>query len=127
MPKNELRPVVFYDGGCPLCRREIAHYQGLDRAGAVDWVDLLNAPERLRQAGISTAEAMARLHVLDTNGALVTGVMGFVTLWRRLPYYRHLASLVTGLRLVGPLDWAYRRFAARRFKHRCADGFCANG
>jgi hypothetical protein len=35
--------------------------------------------------------------------------------------------LVTGLRLVGPLDWAYRRFAARRFKHRCADGFCANG
>ena len=26
------RPMVFYDGGCPLCRREIAHYRRIDSA-----------------------------------------------------------------------------------------------
>jgi predicted DCC family thiol-disulfide oxidoreductase YuxK len=30
------RPVVFYVGGCPLCRREISHYRRLDRRGAVE-------------------------------------------------------------------------------------------
>lgn len=33
-------PVVFFDGGCPLCVREISHYKRLDRDGAVSWVDL---------------------------------------------------------------------------------------
>jgi len=38
------RPILFYDGQCPLCRKEIAHYQRLDRQQRVDWQDLF-APE----------------------------------------------------------------------------------
>ena len=122
--QNANNPTVFYDGGCPLCRREIARYWELDRDGAVDWVDLLGAPERLDAAGISTAQAMARLHVIDGDGRILTGVPGLVALWRRLPYYRYLAGLVTGLRLATPLDWAYGRFAAWRYRRRCAEGAC---
>ena len=121
------RPVIFYDGGCPLCRREIAHYQRLDRAGAIEWVDLWSAPERLRRAGLDTRQAMARLHVIDSDGRLLTGVPGFVAIWRWLPYYRHLARVVTGLHLLRPLDWAYSRFADWRFRSRCQSGVCAGG
>jgi predicted DCC family thiol-disulfide oxidoreductase YuxK len=127
MIKTPPRPVLFYDGGCPLCRREIAHYRRLDRDGALEWVDLLAAPERLRQVGLDTRQAMARLHVIDVDGRLISGVAGFVAIWRRLPYYRHLARVVTGLGLLRPLDWAYSHFAARRFRSRCKAGVCGVG
>jgi predicted DCC family thiol-disulfide oxidoreductase YuxK len=124
MIETSARPVLFYDGGCPLCRREIAHYRRLDRDGAVEWVDLLDDPQRLRQAGLDTRQAMARLHVIDVDGRLISGVRGFVAIWRRLPYYRHLARVVTGLGLLHPLDGAYGRFAAWRFRRRCRSGVC---
>ncbi len=92
--------------------------------GAVEWVDLVSAPERLREIGIDTRQAMARLHVIDPDGKLVTGVPGFVTVWKRLPYYRRLAQVVIGLHLLRPLDWAYGHFAVWRFRRRCAEGFC---
>jgi predicted DCC family thiol-disulfide oxidoreductase YuxK len=127
MMPTPARPVIFYDGACPLCRREIAHYQRLDRAGAIDWVDLWSAPERLRRAGLDTAQAMARLHVIDSDGRLLTGVPGFVAIWRRLPWYRHLARFVTGLHLLRPLEWAYSGFADWRLRRRCQSGVCAGG
>jgi predicted DCC family thiol-disulfide oxidoreductase YuxK len=118
------RPVVFYDGACPLCRREIRHYRAIDRAGAVEWLDLHGSGERLRAAGLTHHEAMARLHVIDPEAGLVSGVAAFVAIWRQLPGYRHLASLVSFSGLVRPLDWAYSRFARWRLRRRCADGAC---
>ena len=41
---DPVRPMVFYDGGCPLCRREIAHYRRIDSAERLRWVDALNEP-----------------------------------------------------------------------------------
>jgi predicted DCC family thiol-disulfide oxidoreductase YuxK len=67
---------------------------------------------------------MARLHVIDTDGRVLTGVPGFIAIWRRLPYYRQLARVVTALGLVHPLDWGYSRFAAWRLRRRCASGVC---
>jgi predicted DCC family thiol-disulfide oxidoreductase YuxK len=116
--------VVFYDGGCPLCSREIAHYRRLDRDGAVEWLDLHQSGDRLGQAGIDFNTAMARLHVIDPQWGLVSGVPGFVAIWRRLPYYRHLARLVEALRLAGPLDRVYDRFARWRLRRRCGEGAC---
>jgi len=36
---------VFYDGACPLCRREIAFYQRLDRAQRLVWRDVAKTVE----------------------------------------------------------------------------------
>ena len=52
------RPVVFYDGGCPLCRGEIAHYRRLDRQRLVEWVDIARRPDQLAANGIAFADAM---------------------------------------------------------------------
>ncbi len=61
------RPVVFYDGNCPLCRREIGHYRAIDRGEAIEWLDLHQSGERLKAAGITHDQAMARLHVIDPD------------------------------------------------------------
>ena len=37
------RPVVLFDGGCPMCSREIAHYRRLGGAEAIDWIDIAAA------------------------------------------------------------------------------------
>jgi predicted DCC family thiol-disulfide oxidoreductase YuxK len=115
---------MFYDGGCPLCRREVAHYRRLDRQNRIDWVDISRDPETLA-LGVTLEQAMARLHVQDPQGRLLTGVAAFAAVWDALPGYRHLARLVRALGLVPALDWAYARFARRRSARRCAEGFCA--
>lgn len=118
---------IFYDAGCPLCRREIAHYRRIDRAGRIRFADLHAAGAELAAAGVDGDTAMRRLHGREADGRLVTGVPAFVALWRRLPFYRHLATLVTGLRLTGALEWVYVRFAERRYRRRCRDGYCRVG
>jgi predicted DCC family thiol-disulfide oxidoreductase YuxK len=115
---------VFYDGGCPLCRREIAHYRRIDRRSAIDWVDIMDDDGALDAAGLDLATAMRRIHAREPDGHLVTGVDAFAAVWRRLPWYRGLASVVTGLRLINPLDWLYGRFADWRLRRRCAEGLC---
>lgn len=117
--------VAYYDGGCPLCSKEIAHYRRIDRQQRVQWVDIMGDAEALERVGLDQATAMRRLHARDPEGHLVSGVPAFVAIWRRLPGYRHLATLVETLRLTGPLDWAYARFADWRFRRRCPDGACA--
>jgi predicted DCC family thiol-disulfide oxidoreductase YuxK len=119
--------VVFYDGGCPLCRREIAHYRRIDRQSAIRWVDIISEKEALDAAGLDLAAAMRRIHAREADGRLVSGVTAFVAVWRRLPFYRHLASLIDGLRLTAVLDRMYGRFADWRLKRRCAGGRCAAG
>ena len=59
---------VFFDGQCPLCRREIDHYQGLKGADQIDWVDITENKQILQRYDLSLDQAMARFHVLDDQG-----------------------------------------------------------
>jgi len=119
------RLTAYFDGGCPMCSKEIAHYRRIDRRSAIDWVDITNDGGALAAVGIDYPTAMRRIHARDTDGNLLTGVPAFVAIWRRLPGYRHLATLVQGLQLVPLLDWAYGRFADWRLRRRCRDGACS--
>lgn len=121
----EQRPVVFYDGACPLCSREIAHYRRCDGAARLQWVDAATEAEILAGHGLDPERAMAELHVLDGNGRWQRGVDAFLVIWTHLPAYRWLARLISVLRLRIPLGFAYRRFAAWRYRHRCATNSCA--
>jgi predicted DCC family thiol-disulfide oxidoreductase YuxK len=112
---------VFYDGGCPLCRREIAHYRRLDRQGELRWVDISREPEVLRDHGLAVETAMARLHVLGGDGRWHTGAKGFAHLWSRLPGYRWLSRFVATARLLPLLERGYSRFARWRLRRRSGE------
>lgn len=119
------RPVVFFDGACPLCRREIAHYRRVDKAQRLRWVDAASEPETLRRHELSLQAAMAELHVLDGAGHWQRGIDAFLVIWQQLPAYRWLAKIVTTLGLRRPLAFAYHHFAAWRNRRRCGDRGCA--
>ncbi|MFP5357339.1 MAG: thiol-disulfide oxidoreductase DCC family protein [Gammaproteobacteria bacterium] len=116
---------VWFDGSCPLCRREIAHYRRLDPPGSgLRWQDLTAPDAPWAAHGLDHESAMRRLHVLDDAGGRYLGVPAFVQIWLRLPAYRWLARLLQALRLTTPLDRLYARFADWRYQRRCRDGLC---
>jgi predicted DCC family thiol-disulfide oxidoreductase YuxK len=121
----EQRPVVFYDGACPLCSREIAHYRRVDTAARLHWVDAATESQTLAEHGLDLERAMAELHVLDSNGRWQRGVDAFLVIWSHLPPYRWLPRLISILRLRTPLGFVYRRFAAWRYRNRCGTNSCA--
>ena len=107
---------VFYDGSCPLCRKEISHYQRLDVDRRLNWCDISRSADQLKLLDISLEQAMKELHVLDIHGQLKTRAEAFITLWQQLPYYRWLARLVERLQLVSVMNRAYDIFARWRFR-----------
>lgn len=115
---------VFFDGGCPLCRREIQHYRNLDASVPIEWIDVTGPERPLEGYDLTLEEALRRFHVLDDHGQFHTGAHGFMILWDQLPYYRHLARLVRVLRLVPGAERVYVRFADWHYRRRCAQGLC---
>ena len=113
-----------------MCRREIAHYRRLDRAGAVHWVDLRAAPEILARHGISPEAALRRIHGVTTAGEVVTGAEVFVMAWEHLPGWRMAAAASRRLHLVPLMERAYAPFSRWRWRRLadtgCADGQCAS-
>jgi predicted DCC family thiol-disulfide oxidoreductase YuxK len=115
---------VLYDGGCPLCSREIAHYRRLATGLPIDWVDIAPLDANPAAYGVSRLEALKVFHVIDDRGVMHKGARGFLALWAALPRYRWLAKLCRALRAEALLDIAYRRFAGWHFARRCRDGVC---
>jgi predicted DCC family thiol-disulfide oxidoreductase YuxK len=99
---------VYFDGSCPLCRREISLYQGLPSKQLLQWVDV-STPMAL-PSGLTCELAMRRFHVRDAQGRLYSGAEAFSVLWRCFAGWRVLGWMTA----VPPLSWlaetAYRLF-----------------
>lgn len=102
---------ILYNGACPICAREIAHYRALAARHRADiaFEDLNTAD--LGAWGLTADQARRRLHA-RAGGRTLAGLAAFRALWARLPGWRRLAQL-TGLPGFRPVaDWAYERIAA---------------
>jgi predicted DCC family thiol-disulfide oxidoreductase YuxK len=88
---------VLYDGACPLCRREIGVYRGLQPLqpdAPVCFADVSDAALPLPAAlppGTTRAQLLARFHVRGRDGELLSGAQAFLALWAALPGWRWLA------------------------------------
>jgi predicted DCC family thiol-disulfide oxidoreductase YuxK len=122
---NPFKTIMFYDGGCPLCNREVKHYQRLDIAQRIEWVDISRDMNLLEAFGVAFETAMERLHVLYRDGRLLTGAYAFAAIWSELPYYRTLAAVMRFPSALTMLDKLYSSFARWRFQRRCREGSCA--
>ena len=120
-------PLVLFDGACPMCSREIAHYRRLEGSDRLAWIDIAQTPDIEQRFGVSHSVAMALFHVRDASGDWQVGAYGFVELWGHLQGYRWLGHAIRSLHLTPLLDRAYRRFARWRLQRRCDGDTCAGG
>ncbi|MFD1189049.1 thiol-disulfide oxidoreductase DCC family protein [Phenylobacterium conjunctum] len=98
--------VVWYDGACPLCRREIALMRRLDRAGRIDFVDVAQGDT---SCPLDRAELLARFHALE-DGQIRSGAAAFAAMWRAIPLLWPLGQAARIPVVLRLLDWAYGRF-----------------
>jgi predicted DCC family thiol-disulfide oxidoreductase YuxK len=92
---------VYYDGGCPVCAREIAHYRGRPGAERIVWVDVAGTLDASLGPDLTRGAALARLHVRREDGTLVDGAAAFAEIWARLPGFRWLAHMMR----LWPVPW----------------------
>lgn len=86
---------VFYDGGCPVCRREIGWYRNMRGGDAVEWLDIdatQSLPDGL-PSGTTRDDLMRRFTITRRDGATVSGGAGFIALWRALGPLRWLGRI----------------------------------
>jgi predicted DCC family thiol-disulfide oxidoreductase YuxK len=99
--------IVWFDGGCPLCRREIAVMRRLDRAGAIQFLDVASPDEG--SCPLDRAELLARFHAME-DGRLVSGAAAFAAMWRAIPALRPLGLLARNPFVLRVLETGYRTF-----------------
>jgi predicted DCC family thiol-disulfide oxidoreductase YuxK len=115
---------VFFDGGCPACRREMAHYRAQPGAEAIRFTDAAYEQARLAEVGLDAMAAIATLHARDAKGVWHIGVPAFREIWLRLPRYAPWARRFAWLIDSRALAWAYAVFCRLRLPNRCRDGRC---
>ncbi len=113
---------VYYDGGCPLCRAEIATYQRTEGGDAVQWVDAHGCAPAELGPDLQRPDALARLHVRRADGTLLHGAAAFAEIWASLPRWRWLARLARLPGLLPVLELGYRAFLRVRPLWRPAGG-----
>ena len=99
---------VMFDGACPLCRREISLYQSLSPLEAVRWMDV--SKDHVGMGSAEKGRYMARFHVRQKDGSLLSGAAAFVALWLVMPGWRWMGRLGSLPGVTGVLEWIYCRF-----------------
>lgn len=110
MAETDPSLVVWYDGACPLCLREIALMRRLDRAGRIRFVNLA---DKDAACPLDRVLLLRRLHA-EKNGTIHSGAAAFAAMWREIPALCWLGWIAA----LGPvlllLEGAYRIFLRLR-------------
>ncbi len=101
---------VYYDGACPVCRREIAGYRRQAGAEHCAWVDASQARADELGPDLSPTRALQRMHVRRADGRLVEGAAAFALLWQAFPATRWLGRVAGWAPVTLMLEGAYRAF-----------------
>ncbi len=123
---NDYQVEVFFDGGCPLCRREINMLRRWDKRKRIRFTDI-DAPNfRAAELGKTQEDLMAHIQGRLADGTWISGVevfrqlysavgLGWIVVLTRLPILSQM------------LDWGYVLFAKNRLRltGRCKAGTCS--
>ncbi|MTI08992.1 thiol-disulfide oxidoreductase DCC family protein [Curvivirga aplysinae] len=107
--------IVFYDGACGLCSKEIKYYQRIAPHGIFQWFNIADSLEELKDFKISEVNALKQLHVVDEDGILHIGLDAFIVIWSNLRYWKIAAFLVSLWPIRPTLSILYNKFATWRF------------
>ena len=75
---NKVKLTIFFDGGCPLCRREVNFMESRNQEGKLSFVDI-NSPYSSFELehGITYKKAMERIHALKSDGSIIKDIQVF--------------------------------------------------
>lgn len=98
--------LVWFDGACPLCRREINLMRRLDRHGHIAFIDVADPAT---ECPIDRQVLLGRFHAQE-NGKIYSGAAAFAALWRAIPLLRPIGELARLRPVLRMLDYGYGLF-----------------
>jgi len=114
-PERSRCTIVFHDGSCALCQREIGAARRLTQGAPIAFVDVsVLQPSESVATGLSAGHAMRRFHVQTPDGRLLSGAAAFLELWGQVPRLGWLRHVQRVRPLVGVLDAFYALFLVFR-------------
>ncbi|WP_158745301.1 thiol-disulfide oxidoreductase DCC family protein [Acidisphaera sp. L21] len=103
--------LVWFDGDCPLCQREIALMRRLDRRRAIQFTDVSKGSAT--DCPIDRAALLARFHARE-DGRVLSGAAAFAAMWRAIPVLRPLGLMARNRVVLAVLEQAYGAFLRMR-------------
>ena len=80
-----MKAALIYDGNCGFCRRWVARIRRWDRGELLDPVPYQTPDLEARFPGVSRADCVARIHLVDERGNVHRGAAAGREVLRRLP------------------------------------------
>lgn len=118
-PSNPTRAAceieVFFDGDCPLCRREIAFLRRLDRRQRIRFTDIAADGFSAAMQGVDHDVLMAEIHGRLPDESWIRGVEVFRRLYAAIGWHP-LVSMSRWPGVRQGLQLGYRVFARNRLR-----------
>jgi len=112
---NKIEFTLFYDGLCPICRREVIWLVKKNKRGRLGFRDINDADFNPAQYGKTLSELMAEIHGIYPDGRIIKGMSVFRACYSAVGLGWLLPP--TGWPLLKPLfDRLYRLFAKYRLR-----------
>jgi predicted DCC family thiol-disulfide oxidoreductase YuxK len=103
----QTRLIVWFDGACPLCAREIALMRRLDRRGAIAFVDVANDTA---VCPLDRRTLLSRFHAQEPGQPIVSGAAAFAAMWRAIPVLRPIGLAARWRPVLAVLEGVYLMF-----------------
>jgi len=102
MPQQSSELIIFFDGGCPLCVKEMRHLKRLDKEGRIQFENVNEPDFSQRYPQVEVAKANQYLHGQVSSGEMIYGLDVTHEAW----------SLVGKGWMIAPLRWPVIRWFA---------------
>ena len=106
---NSVTLTIFFDGGCPLCKREIDFLQSKNQKGYLSFIDINSSNFSLDlKYGITYKQAMDRIHAIKSDGSVIKDIkvfqeaysligLGWIYAPTKLPILEKVIEFIYGL------------------------------
>lgn len=78
--------MVYFDGECPICRREIDLMKILNRSQRLGFIDFSTSEYRPTDQGLSQCDLGRAIHARWSDGTFITGVEVFREMWEAIGF-----------------------------------------
>ncbi|WP_447895634.1 MULTISPECIES: thiol-disulfide oxidoreductase DCC family protein [unclassified Vreelandella] len=111
---------VYYDGQCPLCRRERRRFERLagKRGRDVVWCDVAEYEQTLAKHGIARETALRSLHIELEDGRIIEGIDAYRLLMKRIPWLSPGAYIIGLPGIKQGLRRYYDHWVEKRLKRQ---------
>ena len=84
---------VYFNNSCKICKAEIDIYKK-QKIDQINWIDITNNQAAKIETKKNYKELLRRLHV-KKNGQIFSGAKAFLLVWKNIPKYRILYSILS--------------------------------